>query len=210
MCIAGGDGLADGCCSDRVVAFRRGGLTGEMERQPERPPGDSSSSPGVEGAAQTLRYLGKGTPSEDGRVVLRESSSRSEEFYRDRWRHDKRGALHPRRQLHRLVLVDGLRARRHHLLGDAGDGLPRDDARTCPTRSRAAVRVARPSPGTPIRPARVRYPYVRGMLLEMWREARRIHDDPVDAWAEHRADPAKAQLYKNARGHGGFVRASLG
>jgi nitrate reductase alpha subunit len=54
----------------------------------------------------------------------------------------------------------------------------------------------------------VRYPYVRGMLLDLWREARRVHEDPVDAWQSIIADPAKAQRYKNARGHGGFVRAS--
>ena len=36
-----------------------------------------------------VRYLTPGEPSDDGRVVVRESSSRSEDFYRDRWRHDR-------------------------------------------------------------------------------------------------------------------------
>src|SRR5690606_34005904 len=36
-----------------------------------------------------LRYLTLGTPSDDGRAITRNSSSRSEEFYRERWRHDR-------------------------------------------------------------------------------------------------------------------------
>ena len=31
-------------------------------------------------------------------------------------------------------------------------------------------------------PTRVKYPYVRGLLLEMYREAKAIHNDPVDAF----------------------------
>jgi nitrate reductase alpha subunit len=30
-------------------------------------------------------------------------------------------------------------------------------------------------------PLRVKYPYVRGELLDLWRAARKRHDDPVDA-----------------------------
>ena len=54
----------------------------------------------------------------------------------------------------------------------------------------------------------MKYPYVRGSLLELFREARARLGDPVDAWAEIVEDPAKAALYKSHRGRGGFVRAS--
>jgi nitrate reductase / nitrite oxidoreductase, alpha subunit len=54
----------------------------------------------------------------------------------------------------------------------------------------------------------VRYPYVRGELLAMWREARQRLGDPVAAWAEITADPDKAARYKQARGKGGFVRST--
>jgi nitrate reductase alpha subunit len=54
----------------------------------------------------------------------------------------------------------------------------------------------------------VKYPYVRGPLLEMWRAARRVHDDPVDAWQSIASDPEKSRAYKTARGHGGFLRAT--
>jgi nitrate reductase alpha subunit len=40
-------------------------------------------------------------------------------------------------------------------------------------------------------PTRVRYPYVRGVLLEMYREAKAQHGDPVLAWASIVQDPAK-------------------
>ena len=56
-------------------------------------------------------------------------------------------------------------------------------------------------------PSRVRYPYVRGELLEMWREARNRLGDPVTAWAEITGDPQRSARYKKARGKGGFVRS---
>ncbi|HEX6228438.1 MAG TPA: nitrate reductase subunit alpha [Solirubrobacterales bacterium] len=56
-------------------------------------------------------------------------------------------------------------------------------------------------------PLRVKYPYVRGSLLAMFREARDRLGDPVEAWAEIVGDPEKSRLYKRQRGKGGFVRA---
>ncbi|MGE5672845.1 MAG: nitrate reductase subunit alpha [Mycobacterium leprae] len=57
-------------------------------------------------------------------------------------------------------------------------------------------------------PARVKYPYMRGTLLELWRQAKREHGDPVAAWTAIMADPLKKQAYKSRRGKGGLVRAS--
>ena len=49
-------------------------------------------------------------------------------------------------------------------------------------------------------PSRVRYPYVRGALLQMWREARARLGDPVLAWAEITGDPERtAPLQAGAR-----------
>ncbi|KOC91594.1 nitrate reductase subunit alpha [Winslowiella iniecta] len=55
---------------------------------------------------------------------------------------------------------------------------------------------------------RLKYPQIRQQLLEMWREARQQHQDPVDAWASIINDPEKAKRYKQARGRGGLVRSS--
>ena len=58
-------------------------------------------------------------------------------------------------------------------------------------------------------PTRVRYPYVRGVLLQMYREAKAQHDgDPVKAWAHIVENPQRAKAYKSARGKGGLVRAT--
>ena len=62
--------------------------------------------PGIRGASRTgsnddpaasasgsllgrLRYLTKGEVSADGRTVLRSGDAGPEEYYRDRWRHDR-------------------------------------------------------------------------------------------------------------------------
>jgi nitrate reductase / nitrite oxidoreductase, alpha subunit len=57
-------------------------------------------------------------------------------------------------------------------------------------------------------PLRPKFPYVRGVLLEMYREARERTGDPVEAWASVADDPEKARAYKSRRGKGGFMRAS--
>ncbi len=58
---------------------------------------------------------------------------------------------------------------------------------------------------SPLRPKR---PYVRGVLLEMYREAKAGGADPVEAWESIVEDPERARAYKSQRGKGGFVRAS--
>jgi nitrate reductase alpha subunit len=55
-------------------------------------------------------------------------------------------------------------------------------------------------------PLRVKYPYVRGALLDLWREARAEHEDPVEAWRSLVEDPVKRARWQKARGKGGFRR----
>jgi len=57
-------------------------------------------------------------------------------------------------------------------------------------------------------PTRVRYPYARGVLVEMYREAKQRLGDPVLAWADVTGDPERRRRYQQARGHGGLVRVS--
>ena len=54
---------------------------------------------------------------------------------------------------------------------------------------------------------RLKYPKVRKALLELWREARAEHTDPVLAWASIVSDPVKAKSYKSRRGLGGLIRS---
>jgi nitrate reductase alpha subunit len=56
-------------------------------------------------------------------------------------------------------------------------------------------------------PLRVKYPYARGPLLDLWKAARAAHPDPVDAWASLVENPESRQRWQRARGKGGFRRA---
>jgi len=55
-------------------------------------------------------------------------------------------------------------------------------------------------------PLRVKYPYLRGALLDLWTAARQEYHDPVEAWASLVNDPEKRQRWQRARGKGGFRR----
>ena len=57
-------------------------------------------------------------------------------------------------------------------------------------------------------PLRVKYPYLRGALLDLWRKARKEHADPVAAWKSLVEDPESRKRWQTARGKGGFRRAS--
>jgi nitrate reductase alpha subunit len=56
-------------------------------------------------------------------------------------------------------------------------------------------------------PLRVKYPYARGALIDLWREAKRqFPNDPVAAWESIVQNPKKRKRYQTARGKGGFRR----
>ncbi len=58
-------------------------------------------------------------------------------------------------------------------------------------------------------PLRVKYPHVRGALIDLWRKAKaKFPDDPVAAWDSVVSDPESRQKYQQARGKGGFRRCS--
>ncbi|MBT6059745.1 MAG: nitrate reductase subunit alpha, partial [Anaerolineae bacterium] len=57
-------------------------------------------------------------------------------------------------------------------------------------------------------PIRVKYPYARGVLVDLWRKAKSIHGDPVKAWAAIMDDKEARKSYQQARGKGGFRRIS--
>jgi len=55
---------------------------------------------------------------------------------------------------------------------------------------------------------RLKYPMVRGRLLDRWRAALKVTKTPVDAWASIVEDPTARRDYQKVRGMGGFVRSS--
>jgi nitrate reductase alpha subunit len=55
-------------------------------------------------------------------------------------------------------------------------------------------------------PIRVKYPYMRGVLLDLWRKAKEEHKDPVEAWTAVIENEAARKSFQQARGKGGFRR----
>ena len=152
------------------------------------------------------RYAG-GEQTDDGRVIVREHDGACEEFYRERWRHD--GEVRSTHGVNctgscswMVAVRDGLIAWETQATDypETAPDMPDEEPRGCPRGATFSWYT--------YQPGRVRYPYVRGELLRRWREARRTHDDPVDAWASIVDDPAQREAYVAARGHGGFMRAS--
>jgi nitrate reductase / nitrite oxidoreductase, alpha subunit len=57
-------------------------------------------------------------------------------------------------------------------------------------------------------PVRVKYPYLRGVLMDQWHKARSEFSDPVTAWASIVEDETSRKSYQQARGKGGFRRST--
>jgi nitrate reductase alpha subunit len=152
-------------------------------------------------------FVPGGTPSADFRTVRRQGGRGAEAFYRERWRHDKEV-----RSTHgvnctgscswKVYIKDGIITWETQQTDypSTGPDSPEYEPRGYPRGASFSWYTYSPS--------RVRYPYVRGELLGMWREARARLGDPVAAWAEITGDPRRAARYKSARGKSGFVRAA--
>ena len=161
----------------------------------------------IEGLLRKAQFFVPGTPSENYREVHRADPRGAEEFYRERWRHDKvvrstHGVNCTGSCSWKVYVKDGIITWETQQTDypSVGPDSPEYEPRGCPRGASFSWYTYSPS--------RVRYPYVRGPLLELWREARRRLGDPVLAWAEIVGDAEKTKLYKSARGKGGFVRST--
>lgn len=155
----------------------------------------------------TRRFFTQATVSDDKRMLLREGGRAGDAFYRDRWSHDKvvrstHGVNCTGSCSWKVYVKDGIITWEAQQTDypTAGADRPDYEPRGCPRGAAFSWYTYSPT--------RVRYPYVRGVLLEMYREARARLGDPVDAWREITSDPEKARRYKSARGKGGLVRAT--
>ncbi|MFB9199571.1 nitrate reductase subunit alpha [Nonomuraea spiralis] len=153
------------------------------------------------------KFFTKAEVSADGRTLHQVDPSAWDRFYRDRWAHDKvvrstHGVNCTGSCSWQVFVKDGLITWEHQATDypSVGPESPEYEPRGCPRGASFSWYTYSPS--------RVRYPYVRGVLLEMWREAKARLGDPVLAWAELTGDPERARAYKRARGKGGFVRSS--
>jgi nitrate reductase alpha subunit len=139
--------------------------------------------------------------------MLKIGGRQADDFYRDRWSHDKvvrstHGVNCTGSCSWKVYVKDGIITWESQQTDypSVGPDSPEYEPRGCPRGAAFSWYTYSPT--------RVRYPYVRGVLLEMYREARDRLGDPVLAWADVVGDPERARRYKSARGKGGLVRAS--
>ncbi|HSC01752.1 MAG TPA: molybdopterin-dependent oxidoreductase, partial [Solirubrobacteraceae bacterium] len=156
---------------------------------------------------QAHRFLRRGPVSAEGWSQLVAKNRAWERSYRGRWQHDKvvrstHGVNCTGSCSWQVFVKDGLITWESQAVDypRTGAEMPDYEPRGCPRGASFSWYT--------YSPLRVRYPYVRGSLLELFREARARHGDPVEAWAEIVEDPERSQQYKRERGKGGFVRAS--
>lgn len=173
----------------------------------------ATSSTGLDGPLAealvgTRRFFTRGTVSDDGRSLSLKGGRSGDSFYRDRWSHDKvvrstHGVNCTGSCSWKVYVKDGIITWEAQQTDypSAGADRPDYEPRGCPRGAAFSWYTYSPT--------RIRYPYVRGVLLGMFREAKKANGgDPVLAWASLVEDPAKAARYKAARGKGGLVRAS--
>jgi len=171
------------------------------------------SRPGPDGPLSdalvgSRRYFTRAEVSEDRRSLHRTGGRGADDFYRDRWSHDKvvrstHGVNCTGSCSWKVYVKDGIITWETQQTDypSVGPDSPEYEPRGCPRGAAFSWYTYSPT--------RVRYPYVRGVLLQMYREAKAQHDgDPVRAWAHIVDNPLRAKAYKSARGKGGLVRAS--
>ncbi|WP_313815402.1 nitrate reductase subunit alpha [Citricoccus sp.] len=169
--------------------------------------------PGLDGpASQALLSLGRfftrWDETEDGRAVFREGGRTGDSFYRNRWSHDKvvrstHGVNCTGSCSWKVYVKDGIITweAQETDYPSVGPDSPEYEPRGCPRGAAFSWYTYSPT--------RVRYPYVRGTLLEMYRRAKKATGgDPLLAWQSIVNDPAQRRAYQQARGKGGLVRAS--
>lgn len=153
------------------------------------------------------RYFRPGKAAADLHSVQLTGGREADTFYRDRWSHDK--IVHSTHGVNctgscrwKVYVKDGIITWETQATDypSVGPDRPEYEPRGCPRGAAFSWYTYSPT--------RVRYPYVRGVLVEMYREAKARLGDPVLAWADLQSDPGRRRRYQQARGKGGLVRAS--
>ncbi|MFD9073832.1 nitrate reductase subunit alpha [Streptomyces lasiicapitis] len=156
---------------------------------------------------RTARFLRHGEASPDLHSIRIEGGREGDAFYRDRWSHDK--VVHSTHGVNctgscrwKVYVKDGIITWETQATDypSTGPDRPEYEPRGCPRGAAFSWYTYSPT--------RVRYPYVRGVLLDLYREAKQRLGDPVLAWADIQGDPERRRTYQQARGKGGLVRAS--
>ena len=155
------------------------------------------------------RFFTKGETSSDLRSITKSGGREGDVFYRDRWSHDKvvrstHGVNCTGSCSWKVYVKDGIITWETQQTDypSVGPDSPEYEPRGCPRGAAFSWYTYSPT--------RIRFPYIRGVLLELYREAKHRLHDPVLAWADMVDNPVSRQTYHRARGKGGLVRASWG
>ncbi|MFJ6934976.1 nitrate reductase subunit alpha [Streptomyces sp. NPDC101132] len=167
---------------------------------------DTTSEPGAV-LLKAGRFFRRGEDAPDLHSVRLTGGREADAFYRDRWSHDKvvystHGVNCTGSCRWKVYVKDGIITWETQATDypSVGPDRPEYEPRGCPRGAAFSWYTYSPT--------RVRHPYVRGVLLEMYREAKARLKDPVLAWADIQADPERRRRYQRARGKGGLVRAN--
>ena len=168
----------------------------------------SAEPPLVAGLLRARRALQPTAVSADHRRLHLSGGRDGDAFYRDRWSHDKvvrstHGVNCTGSCSWKVYVKDGIITWESQQTDypSVGPDSPEYEPRGCPRGAAFSWYTYSPT--------RVRYPYVRGVLAELYRAAKAANgDDPVSAWASIVDDPEAARRYKQARGKGGLVRTT--
>ncbi len=151
------------------------------------------------------RLLKEEPKSADGWSMLSNKGRKSEQFYRQRWSHDKvvrstHGVNCTGSCSWKVYVKDGVITWETQAYDYPSNGpeMPDYEPRGCPRGASFSWYIYSPN--------RVRYPYVRGALIEQFRAEKERLGDPVKAWEALVSDPEKKRAYTSQRGKGGFVR----
>jgi nitrate reductase alpha subunit len=178
-----------------------------MPARPRQPQGSSEHASRPNPLLGLHKFFRQGKASGDGWSQLVAKDREWESFYRDRWQHDKvvrstHGVNCTGSCSWNVYVKDGIITWESQAVDypSTGPDMPDHEPRGCPRGASFSWYT--------YSPLRVKYPYVRGSLLEMYRGERSDGRDPVEAWSAIVDDPERSRTYKSQRGKGGFVRAS--
>ncbi|HDD0079836.1 TPA: nitrate reductase subunit alpha [Staphylococcus aureus] len=151
----------------------------------------------------------KPTEKFNGNLSILESKSREwEKMYRERWSHDKEvrtthGVNCTGSCSWKVFVKNGVITWENQQTDypSCGPDMPEYEPRGCPRGASFSW--------YEYSPLRIKYPYIRGKLWDLWTEALEENNgNRVAAWASIVENEDKAKQYKQARGMGGHVRSN--
>ena len=150
-------------------------------------------------------HLRKGTSGSGGQQLFLQGGRQADVFYRNRWAFDKmvrstHGVNCTGSCSWKVYVKDGVITWESQAVDypTNGNDMPEYEPRGCPRGASFSWYTYSPT--------RIRYPYARGVLVDMYREAKERLKDPVLAWREIQQDPEKRNAYISQRGKGGLIR----